>query len=674
SDMKKRTKTQRACDSCRTRKIRCDVVVDSDPPLCQHCKQYGFECTFFLPITETRFKKKKATEDKAKSPLYPVAPQPPPASQAAPHQPVQSAYDTLDARTFAVSKSGDGAIQIQSPPVLPPHVMPHTDFRIEPDVIQTLLNAFFVEVAPILPVVTLSEFLAMKEPKPILLYSMCLVAAARRDVPQNVFDAIRYTVNQILKAEDVLSTPSMVNVQSLLILCMLADCHSPFVPAALSALWVRLGSAVRMAQDLGLHRAESARQNDIELRRRVWGACVICDRWTSLTYGHPCMIDVQDCDARLPSSGDPHDLYMDELVRLSVILGRVLKTIYSPTGLALITDDMLYGLLADIDAWETHLPDRLRFHGPSTSTHAGLLHLLYTCVCMTFWRVFMRISYSCPAHLKFGLTSEQWMKLVNLTGEAIDWLDANEKLYDVWLLIAYAATSCALYHTWARRKDTDAVAKLLKLRDCIKRWDSSLSPDHMSARRKTAEIIALLYEATQSPNVPVHPNALKPAKPTSSGEGLDFQKDPTRPGGAVFIAHSKPTQDNAVAAPAAIAEAAGSRNTGAAGTSSKMDTTFLLDSSSFAPPLPGTTSVASPALDFAAGMATNPGMGLANVNPGLNVAPAAGGNVQILNMLDVTQPPSPDALAEFALADGFLEGLPGGMFDWGQWETFFARI
>lgn len=49
---------------------------------------------------------------------------------------------------------------------------------------------------------------------------------------------------------------------------------------------------------------------------------------TSLTYGHPYMIDVQDCDARLPSSGDPNDLYMDELVRLSVILGRVLKTIY----------------------------------------------------------------------------------------------------------------------------------------------------------------------------------------------------------------------------------------------------------------------------------------------------------------------------------------------------------
>lgn len=36
-----------------------------DPPLCQHCKQYGFDCTFFLPITETRFKKKRLEEEAA---------------------------------------------------------------------------------------------------------------------------------------------------------------------------------------------------------------------------------------------------------------------------------------------------------------------------------------------------------------------------------------------------------------------------------------------------------------------------------------------------------------------------------------------------------------------------------------------------------------------------------
>ena len=63
---------------------------------------------------------------------------------------------------------------------------------------------------------------------------------------------------------------------------------------------------------------------------------------------------------------------------------------------------------------------------------------------MIFWRVFMRISYSCPVHLKFLLTVEKWTELVQLTSDAIDWLDANDRTYDVWLLVAYCATSCAL--------------------------------------------------------------------------------------------------------------------------------------------------------------------------------------------------------------------------------------
>jgi len=55
----------------------------------------------------------------------------------------------------------------------------------------------------------------------------------------------------------------------------------------------------------------------------------------------------------------------------------------------------------------------------------------------------MRISYSCPAHLTFSLNVEQWNNLVVLSSECIDWLDAHERTYDVWLLVAYVATSCA---------------------------------------------------------------------------------------------------------------------------------------------------------------------------------------------------------------------------------------
>ena len=57
---------------------------------------------------------------------------------------------------------------------------------------------------------------------------------------------------------------------------------------------------------------------------------------------------------------------------------------------------------------------------------------------------------------------------------------------------------------------------------------------------QTAEIISLLYEATQGPQQPLEAPALNPTggvkvKPPLGG--LQFKKDPTRPGGGVFIAH-----------------------------------------------------------------------------------------------------------------------------------------
>ena len=165
-------------------------------------------------------------------------------------------YESYDQRyhhSFEVSKSGDGLILVQKPanddqnPILPKP----SDLHLDRDIIEKLVNAYFTEVAPLLPVVTEPEFLAYSNPPSILIYSMCLIAAAQRNVPQKVFDSIRYIVNSILKADDVLSTPSIVNVQSLLILCMTGDCHSQFVPNAISALWIRLGAAIRMVSQSG---------------------------------------------------------------------------------------------------------------------------------------------------------------------------------------------------------------------------------------------------------------------------------------------------------------------------------------------------------------------------------------------------------------------------------------
>lgn len=169
-------------------------------------------------------------------------------SQATINPRVYESYDQRYHHSFEVSKSGDGLILVQKPANDDQNPIPPkpSDLHLERDIIEKLVNAYFAEVAPLLPVVTETEFLAYSNPPSILIYSMCLIAAAQRNVPQKVFDSIRYIVNSILKADDVLSTPSIVNVQSLLILCMTGDCHSQFVPNAVSALWIRLGAAIRM--------------------------------------------------------------------------------------------------------------------------------------------------------------------------------------------------------------------------------------------------------------------------------------------------------------------------------------------------------------------------------------------------------------------------------------------
>lgn len=164
-------------------------------------------------------------------------------------------YESYDMRyhhSWDISSNGDGIIKILEPQkgelqlALPKPI----ELRIERDVLEKLVNAYFEDVAPMLPVVTRSEFLENTPPPPLLLYSMCLVAAASRGIPQQVFDSMRYAVNGLIKQEDVLSTASIVNIQSLLILSMVGDSHSQFVPNALSAMWIRLGSAIRMVSGL----------------------------------------------------------------------------------------------------------------------------------------------------------------------------------------------------------------------------------------------------------------------------------------------------------------------------------------------------------------------------------------------------------------------------------------
>jgi len=112
---------------------------------------------------------------------------------------------------------------------------------------------------------------------------------------------------------------------------------------------------------------------------------VIFDRWYGAALGTPLLVDLCDCDVLLPApyevipDTDPSTWPVDESfmalgehLKLCILVGRVLKTIYSPTGLKHATDEQLESLIMDFETWFRDLPDQLRYKGPESLHNAGM--------------------------------------------------------------------------------------------------------------------------------------------------------------------------------------------------------------------------------------------------------------------------------------------------------------
>lgn len=79
---------------------------------------------------------------------------------------------------------------------------------------------------------------------------------------------------------------------------------------AMAQAWLYIGMAIRMAQDLGLHKnadqwthsgASLFTRVELQERRRIWYACVIMDKYVSTYVGRPLCILERDFDTELPS-------------------------------------------------------------------------------------------------------------------------------------------------------------------------------------------------------------------------------------------------------------------------------------------------------------------------------------------------------------------------------------
>ncbi|KAG0168487.1 hypothetical protein DFQ30_004722 [Apophysomyces sp. BC1015] len=113
-----------------------------------------------------------------------------------------------------------------------------------------------------------------------------------------------------------------------------------------SIQWFTLGNAIRMAQDLGLHRScehWNLPAPEVETRHRVFYACYVLDRWMGARAGKPLTILDRDFDTAMPvpyevlddvetTNGPPIYRSFILLIKLSEILGRVLKALYAPNA------------------------------------------------------------------------------------------------------------------------------------------------------------------------------------------------------------------------------------------------------------------------------------------------------------------------------------------------------
>ncbi|KAF9463229.1 fungal-specific transcription factor domain-containing protein [Collybia nuda] len=199
---------------------------------------------------------------------------------------------------------------------------------------------------------------------------------------------------------------------------------------AMAQAWTYIGMAIRMAQDLGMHRSADdwAREDlggrlfgdwELDERKRIWYACVIMDKYVSTYIGRPLMIFERDFDTTLPSENDPEEVdewtplsdnteaglavpgriisCFNSSATLSGILSKIVQSIYAVRSASSrqVESTILEGLL---DKWYIELPEYLRHEPGSTKSpapppHVLTLHMQYWCAVLLLHRPFQVTKY-----------------------------------------------------------------------------------------------------------------------------------------------------------------------------------------------------------------------------------------------------------------------------------------
>ncbi|ORY02807.1 hypothetical protein K493DRAFT_254641 [Basidiobolus meristosporus CBS 931.73] len=245
-----------------------------------------------------------------------------------------------------------------------------------PELGEKLLKIYFCRFHPYMPVFHANGFMnKYREGKvpPIVLnavYGLACIHSGDHNIFPDVESYTKYAQMFFLRTKAYLDqeyhSSSIPVIQALFLMT--------FSP---TSGWLFLGMAIRMAQDLGLHRnIESQSMDPIERedRRLLWWCCVVMDRFQSSALGKPMSISETDFDTKLPleiASSQPIFTnlpnsvvslrYFTHLIRLTSIIGRIMKEVYGVDSPPNATGKILWTLNTEIRDWEATLPAEFKY-------------------------------------------------------------------------------------------------------------------------------------------------------------------------------------------------------------------------------------------------------------------------------------------------------------------------
>ncbi|OJJ34916.1 hypothetical protein ASPWEDRAFT_110245 [Aspergillus wentii DTO 134E9] len=328
-----------SCDACRERKVKCDA---SDSTSCTECTNRKVRCQF-TKETNRRMSSIKQVQDLEKqlvttrqqlqqlrsgsmrsdnimdldldNPSQPLLKLPETSNRPSRRPKAPIVQDLTEVRTN-LRNYGRGILKVPPPyrqrgskplvtgesPPLPPK-----------DVADRFLGQYFSCIHSVFPVIHWPSFVAEYEE----LYRAGTLQGVPRDWAAVLFAVFAcgslHTLDRAREEEGKEFVKTACGVMdiwqddfsldrarmALIVSIFLYEVNSK------SASWVWIGSAVRVAQEIGLH-IESGPWPTLEgeMRRRVWWGLYAWDRLLSLEMGKPVLINDQDCDVDLPCPVD----------------------------------------------------------------------------------------------------------------------------------------------------------------------------------------------------------------------------------------------------------------------------------------------------------------------------------------------------------------------------------